>query len=504
MLLQAWLNLLWPFRPIAFPQQHTMGFIATAKRCAQNNHRSQCRICRKRPGYKHTCEFCPNWYCYECADPKKHQCASLPQPGMSTTSKASSPAHIPKRDGKQRKAPPTPKPPPHGSPSRTLHILHQGTGPNMGGKAKHECEFCRYLFSPTRAGPLRHVCREYIDRALGPPIVRALATGSVTTTSSAPSPAHEATASSSTGPHKAQATERKALRRSAASAGEGSKQPSHRQDTSAASKKSGTATLPREWTRSDSDDDTWGPWGPRPKCRSAPKAQPATKADKAARTVPDTDDEDSELELTITYRVKKKVALAVTSTIEAGYALDYHNSTRGLAQTSPSTALKILESLRTATYANPQQHLDRCIKEAIATHMSTQPLEPPQPRCAQHSYWTAQLITRQLEKWASSPSTLPPGLHTYGQGRFRIDEIMGCWGTREGLTTTEVIAAIKAHCMGRGRSMFALSTESHYTLLAVGKVTPIGQAEQQVHTTITKHKSLKTKKRHLTSHQQRR
>ena len=482
---------------------HSMALLAAAKRCAQNHRRSRCKICHGKPGFKHTCEFCPNWYCSVCVEPSKHQCASLSQPEMSTTSKARSLAHSSKWDGKKRKAPPMPKLPPYCSTTRPIHVLqYQATAP-MGGSEtgqKHECQYCLKRFSPLRAEPLKHLCHRYMARALSPPFDRALSIGSETTTPSPPVAAHAAqwaTTRSTLGLHNALVAEHKASHRSAESAGEESKPPSHRQDTATESKKPGTTARPQEWTPSDSEEyDSWGTWGPRTKHHTAPEAQSAAKADKAAQVFLDTDDEGSELELTTTYRVKKKVSMAVSSTIEAGYALDHHRSTSGLSQISPSTALKILGNIHTAIYSNPQQYLDRCIEEVIATHGSTQSSVPPQPRYAKHAYWTAQLITKQLDKWACRPSTRPQRLRTYRQGMFRIEDVMEFWGTYEGLTTTEVIEAIKAHSKDKGVSRFTLSTEAHHTMLTVGKTTPIGQAEHKAHTPKAKSKAFKAKKRY--------
>ena len=73
---------------------------------------------------------------------------------------------------------------------------------------------------------------------------------------------------------------------------------------------------------------------------------------------------------------------------------------------------------------------------------------------------------------------------------------MEFWGACEGLTTTEVIEAIKAHSKDKGISRFTLSTEAHRTMLTVGKTTPIGQAEYKAHTSKTKAKAFKAKKRY--------
>ena len=163
---------------------HSMALLAAAKRCAHNHRRSRCKICNGKPGFKHTCEFCPNWYCSVCVEPSKHQCASLSQPEMTTTSKARSSAHSSRWDGKEHKAPPMPKPPPHCSTTRPIHVLqHQATAP-MGGSEtgqKHECQYCLKRFSPLRAEPLKHLCIRYMARALTPPFDRAQSTGSETT-----------------------------------------------------------------------------------------------------------------------------------------------------------------------------------------------------------------------------------------------------------------------------------------------------------------------------------
>ena len=79
---------------------------------------------------------------------------------------------------------------------------------------------------------------------------------------------------------------------------------------------------------------------------------------------------------------------------------------------------------------------------------------------------------------------------------FRIEDVMELWGTREGLTTTKVVEAIKAHRIDKGRRMFTLSTEAHRTMLTVRKVTLIGQAEHKAHTPKAKSKAFKAKKRY--------
>ena len=79
---------------------------------------------------------------------------------------------------------------------------------------------------------------------------------------------------------------------------------------------------------------------------------------------------------------------------------------------------------------------------------------------------------------------------------FRIQDVMACWGTWEGLTTTEVIEAIKAHSKDKGIRRFTLSTEAQHTMLTVGKTTPVGQAEHKPHTAKSKFKTFKAKKRY--------
>ena len=68
------------------------------------------------------------------------------------------------------------------------------------------------------------------------------------------------------------------------------------------------------------------------------------------------------------------------------------------------------------------------------------------------------------------------GLHFYKYDMLRIEDVMTWWGTREGVTTTEVIEAVKEYSMDRTRKRFTLVTESHRTMLMVHKYTPIGQA----------------------------
>ena len=187
------------------------------------------------------------------------------------------------------------------------------------------------------------------------------------------------------------------------------------------------------------------------------------------------DEEDSELELMADkIRVKKKVFRAVSRVIEWGFALDHRRTTIGLAQIDPDKALSILRNIHTVVAEDPQQYVDRCVAEVIAKHGDNQVL--PRPRHVKHIHWTAQLISRQLVNFVRYPTTLPPGLHVYKQDMLRREDVMTWWGTREGLTTTEVIEAIKEHSMDQVKKRFTLLAEPHRTMLVVHKNNAIGQA----------------------------
>ena len=79
---------------------------------------------------------------------------------------------------------------------------------------------------------------------------------------------------------------------------------------------------------------------------------------------PFTDEESSEPELPTTYRINKKVYMAVSNAIKEGHDLDHHKATRGLSQISPSKALMVLSNRQTATHNNEQQHLDIGIRKS--------------------------------------------------------------------------------------------------------------------------------------------
>ena len=231
-------------------------------------------------------------------------------------------------------------------------------------------------------------------------------------------------------------------------------------------------------------NDNWDTGDLSSKHESAPKIKPeqqdytATKEqqDETGQTTAD-DDEGSELEIiATTIKVKKKIFKAVTTVIQSGFALDHRRSTMGLAQISPSKALAILGNIHTTNPANAQRYLDQSIEEVIATHGSTQPQARPMPSHVKHMHWTAELISRQLVNFVRYPTTRPRGLHVYRHDMLRIEDVMTWWGTREGLTTTEVIEAVRAHSMDRTRKRFTLVTESHRTMLMVHKHMPVGQA----------------------------
>ena len=75
----------------------------------------------------------------------------------------------------------------------------------------------------------------------------------------------------------------------------------------------------------------------------------------------DAAEEDREVELTHTYRIKERVYNAVTQAIRAGYKLDRNRTTLGLAQLQPEAALRILSNLSHPMYTSSQQYVDHCI-----------------------------------------------------------------------------------------------------------------------------------------------
>ena len=118
---------------------------------------------------------------------------------------------------------------------------------------------------------------------------------------------------------------------------------------------------------------------------------------------------------------------------------------------------------------------------------------------AKHDSWrpVCPLVVAHVPVWVSL------GLgRDYSQ--FRLQRFFMTEGAAEITFTRHAELKHKSQCMGRGRSIFQICTESHHTMLAVGKVTPIGQPEEQARTAITKHKSLKSKQRHQTSQQRQR
>ena len=75
----------------------------------------------------------------------------------------------------------------------------------------------------------------------------------------------------------------------------------------------------------------------------------------------DAAEDDREVELTHTYRIKERVYNAVTQAIRAGYKLDRNRTTLGLAQSQPEAALRILSNLSHPMYTSSQQYIDHCI-----------------------------------------------------------------------------------------------------------------------------------------------
>ena len=289
--------------------------------------------------------------------------------------------------------------------------------------------------------------------------------------------------------------------RQASTDGDGGATWSHQRD---AWKQWPTVRRQERWATDSWKDDTWGTWGSSSKHDSAPKAWAEHKDDKATDVPQDKteqstarDDEGSEFEIVATtISVKKRVFRAVTAVIQWGYALDHRRSSIGLAQISPAKALAILGNIHTVGSDDPQQYVDRCIEEVIATHGCIQPQALPRPSYAKHIHWTAQLISRQLVNFVRYPTTRPMGLHVYKYDMLRIEDVMTWWGTREGVTTTEVIEAVKEYSMDRTRKRFTLVTESHRTMLMVHKYTPIGQATHRAFRSKTKlRKAAKARRR---------
>ena len=65
---------------------------------------------------------------------------------------------------------------------------------------------------------------------------------------------------------------------------------------------------------------------------------------------------------------------------------------------------------------------------------------------------------------------------------FRIGDIMKYWGTKEGITTKQLLQAIKAHS-GKWANRFTLCTLHNQRMLKVHSTPPIGQAEAKDYTT---------------------
>ena len=73
------------------------------------------------------------------------------------------------------------------------------------------------------------------------------------------------------------------------------------------------------------------------------------------------EEDDREVELTHTYRIKESVYNAVTHAIRSGYKLDRNRTTFGLSQLQPEAALRILSNLSHPMYTSSQQYVDHCI-----------------------------------------------------------------------------------------------------------------------------------------------
>ena len=126
--------------------------------------------------------------------------------------------------------------------------------------------------------------------------------------------------------------------------------------------------------------------------------------------------------------------------------------------------------------------MDSWIEEITATHGSTQPQALPRLSHAKHQHYTAELISRALVNFIRRPTTRPKGLHVYRHNMLRIQDVMTWWGTREGLTTTEIIEAIKENAtdLNTNRTRFTLVSEAHRTMLMVHKRTSVGQSQRGV------------------------
>ena len=214
-------------------------------------------------------------------------------------------------------------------------------------------------------------------------------------------------------------------------------------------------------------------------------AQPATT--HKAQGPPVFDEDSSELELLTTFRIKKVVAEEIADVIEQGHSIEYQRTARGLAQISSAEALKALRDLRCAVYTNAQQYLDNYIAVVHATQGITAPYETLQHKKARearshHCLWTQRQIIEQLQFWAMRPSSRPAGLNTYEQGMFRIKDIMKYWGTKDGITTKQLLQAIKAHS-GKWANRLSLCTLHNQRMLKVHSTPPIGQAEAKDYTT---------------------
>ena len=92
----------------------------------------------------------------------------------------------------------------------------------------------------------------------------------------------------------------------------------------------------------------------------------------------DAAEDDREVELTHTYRIKERVYNAVTQAIRAGYKLDRNRTTLGLSQLQPEAALRILSNLSHPMYTSSQQYIDHCIGDEW--HNSAQHLGHQQPQ----------------------------------------------------------------------------------------------------------------------------
>ena len=415
-------------------QQHTETMLLEAsKRSELNAQRARCLICHQKSGCKRSCDFCMQSYCTLCVEPRKHKCtgstsqasgASVGRPPfmephleMPIISKAPKWAQFPKHDNEEHKVPPMPQP---------LLADHSAALPSKKRKT----------FGIPSATIVAH-------------------------------------------------SKRAGKKREERSGGDEASNWSHQWDSW---EQWPTAGAQKEWSSGNWNEYTWDTWIFSPQQDTAPLAKAEHEDHKATDGLQNEtkqpsaiDEEGSDIEITAaTGRVKKKIFRAVTAAIQLGHALDHCRTTLGLAQIAPSKALSILNTLHTAKPGDPQEYVDSWIEEIIATFGSTQQQALPRPSHAKHQHYTAELISRALVNFIRCPTTRPKGLHIYRHSMLRIQDVMRWWGTSEGLTTTEVIEAIKENTTDQNtnRTRFTLVSEAHRTMLMVHRHPSVGQIQR--------------------------